>query len=339
MHKILITGGAGFIGSNFIRYFINKHKDVEIVCLDSLTYAGNIDNLSDIMDNDRFIFIKGDICSREMAAKAMKGCDGVIHFAAETHVDRSIVDADAFLRTNVLGTYNLLLEADKNRVKRFVHISTDEVYGSIDEGLFTEESPIDPSSPYSSSKASSDLLAISFHRTYSLPVIITRTCNNYGPYQYPEKVIPFFITNILEGKKVPLYGDGKNVREWIYVEDNCSAIDLIYHEGKVGEVYNIGSGFELENIQLTNLIINALGKDDSWIEYVKDRPGHDRRYALDSTKIKNLGWKPRFSFEESITKTIDWYKNNRLWWENIRQKKTEFQKFVEAYYSELKTGK
>ncbi|MCE1246845.1 MAG: dTDP-glucose 4,6-dehydratase [Firmicutes bacterium] len=336
MPKILITGGAGFIGSNFIRYFLKTHNDVELVCLDSLTYAGNLANLDDIMTDSRFSFVRGDICDPQAVAEAMKDCEGVIHFAAETHVDRSILDADAFLKTNVLGTYNLLLEADRKKIKRFLHISTDEVYGSIEEGYFTENSPIDPSSPYSSSKASSDLLAISFFRTYGLPVVITRTCNNYGPYQYPEKVIPFFITNLLEGKKVPLYGDGKNVREWIYAEDNCRAIDLVYHKGTEGEVYNIGSGHELENIKLTEIILKALGADESHIEYVKDRPGHDRRYAIDSSKIKNLGWSPRFSFDEAISNTIEWYKNNRPWWENIRLKKAEYRKFMDEYYSKLR---
>lgn len=339
MKKVLITGGAGFIGSNFIHYFLQEHSDLEVRCFDLLTYAGNLENLSDLQGNPRFTFVKGDVRNAGEVKAALAGCDGLIHFAAESHVDRSIVDASDFLTTNILGTYTVVMEAHRAGIKRILHVSTDEVYGSIQQGKFSENSPLKPSSPYAASKASSDLVALSCFKTFGAPIIITRSSNNFGPYQYPEKVIPFFITNLLEGKKVPLYGDGKNVRDWIYVIDNCRGIDLVFYGGKIGGVYNIGGENEKENIELTKVILSALAKDESSIEYVKDRLAHDRRYAIDSSKIKDLGWKPLHTFDEALDKTINWYKQNRSWWESVRKKKAEYQDFVDNYYATLRTGK
>ncbi len=318
--KILITGGAGFIGSNFIRYMLNKYQSYKIVNLDKLTYAGNLKNLSDVDGNKNYSFVKGDICDKEIVEKAIQGCDAVVNFAAETHVDRSIIDAGSFIKTDVYGTYVLLNTAKIFGVKRFVQISTDEVYGSIQKGSFTEESPLNPGNPYSSSKAGGDMLALSFFNTYKTPVMITRSSNNFGEFQHPEKLIPLFITNILEGKKVPLYGDGKNVRDWIYVLDNCEAIDVVLHKGITGEVYNIAGCNEKENLEITMLILKLLGRDESWINYVKDRLGHDRRYSISSGKIKRLGWKPRESFESGLKRTVEWYRKNKEWWKYLKDK-------------------
>ena len=318
--KILITGGAGFIGSNFIRYMLNKYQSYKIVNLDKLTYAGNLKNLSDVDGNKNYSFVKGDICDKEIVEKAIQGCDAVVNFAAETHVDRSIIDAGSFIKTDVYGTYVLLNTAKIIGVKRFVQISTDEVYGSIQKGSFTEESPLNPGNPYSSSKAGGDMLALSFFNTYKTPVMITRSSNNFGEFQHPEKLIPLFITNILEGKKVPLYGDGKNVRDWIYVLDNCEAIDVVLHKGITGEVYNIAGCNEKENLEITMLILKLLGRDESWINYVKDRLGHDRRYSISSGKIKRLGWKPRESFESGLKRTVEWYRKNKEWWKYLKDK-------------------
>ena len=317
MKKILITGGAGFIGSNFIRHILNKYADYHITNLDKLTYAGNPDNLKDISKNKRYKFVKGDIADAKVVEKAMKGCDIIINFAAETHVDRSIHGAAEFVRTNVFGTHTLLEAAKKLDTKLFIQISTDEVYGSIAEGSFKETDPLLPNSPYSSTKAGSDLLSRSYFVTYKLPVIITRSSNNFGPNQYPEKVIPLFITNLLRNKKVPLYGDGMNVRDWLYVVDNCEAIDLVMHKGKAGEIYNIGGTTEITNLELTHTVLEMLGKDKRSIEYVKDRLGHDRRYSLDITKLKRLGWSPRYDFKEALETTIAWYKNNKPWWAKL----------------------
>jgi len=317
MKKILITGGAGFIGSNFIRHILNKYADYHITNLDKLTYAGNPDNLKDISKNKRYKFVKGDIADAKVVEKAMKGCDIIINFAAETHVDRSIHGAAEFVRTNVFGTHTLLEAAKKLGTKLFIQISTDEVYGSIAEGSFKETDPLLPNSPYSSTKAGSDLLSRSYFVTYKLPVIITRSSNNFGPNQYPEKVIPLFITNLLRNKKVPLYGDGMNVRDWLYVVDNCEAIDLVMHKGKAGEIYNIGGTTEITNLELTHIVLEMLGKDKRSIEYVKDRLGHDRRYSLDITKLKRLGWSPRYDFKEALETTIAWYKNNKPWWAKL----------------------
>ncbi len=305
--KILITGGAGFIGSNFTHYIHNNY-DYEITVLDKLTYAGNKDNLKEIFNDIQFI--RGDIGYEEDVKIAMKDCDLVVNFAAETHVDRSIEDPSIFVKTDVIGTYNLLEYARKYDVDKYLQISTDEVYGSIENGSFTEESNIDPSSPYSASKAGGDMLVKAYYKTYDMPVLITRSSNNFGPYQYPEKLIPLFIMNALQNKPLPVYGDGENIRDWIYVLDNCKGIDVVLNEGKMGEVYNIGGGNEKPNIEITRLILNVLEKPESLIKYVNDRLGHDRRYSLDSTKTQALGWKPEWSFEEAMQETIKWYKTN-----------------------------
>ncbi len=316
--KLLITGGAGFIGSNFIRYILNKYPDYRVVNLDKLTYCGNLDNLKDIEENPRYQFVKGDICDKGVVEKASQGVDAIINFAAETHVDRSILDPDAFIRTDVLGTHVLLEAARKFSIKKYVQISTDEVYGSIKEGSSREDDKVEPRSPYSASKTAGDLLVLSYFTTYGLPVLITRGSNNYGPYQYPEKLIPLFVTNLIEGKKVPLYGDGLNIRDWIYVLDHCSGIDAVLDKGKVGEIYNVGGGNEKTNLEITKIVLSQLGKDESSVEHVKDRPGHDRRYSLDTSKIRELGWQPKYSFEEAIKETIDWYKENEWWWKKIK---------------------
>jgi len=306
--KILITGGAGFIGTNFVHY-IHENYDYDIVVLDKLTYAGNKDNLNDILPDIQFI--RGDIGNEEDVKVAMKDCDLVVNFAAETHVDRSITDPSIFVKTDVLGTYNLLEHVRKYDVEKYLQISTDEVYGSIEDGSFTEESNIDPSSPYSASKAGGDVLVSAYHKTYDLPVLITRSSNNYGPYQYPEKLIPLFILNAMQDKPLPVYGTGENVRDWIYVMDNCSGIDTVLNKGEFGEVYNIGGGNEKTNIEITHMILDLLGKSESLITYVEDRLGHDLRYSLDSTKTKKLGWKPEWSFEDGLKQTVEWYRDNR----------------------------
>jgi len=320
--KIFITGGAGFIGSNFVYYMLNKHKDYDIVCLDALTYAGNITTLSEAIKNPHFRFVKIDITDRENVFNlfATEKPDIVVNFAAESHVDRSIVNPEVFLRTNILGTQVLMDACRKYKTKRFHQVSTDEVYGDLPldkpDLFFTENTPIHTSSPYSASKASADLLVLAYHRTYKLPISISRCSNNYGPYHFPEKLIPLMITNILNDKPLPVYGDGKNVRDWLYVEDHCSAIDLIIHNGKEGEIYNIGGHNEKTNLEVVTTIINTLGKGK--IEFVADRAGHDRRYAIDPTKIhKTLGWLPTTSFDEGIKRTIEWYVNNKVWWNNI----------------------
>jgi dTDP-glucose 4,6-dehydratase len=306
--KILITGGAGFIGTNFVHY-IHENYDYDIVVLDKLTYAGNKDNLKDMLPDIQFI--RGDIGNEEDVKVAMKDCDLVVNFAAETHVDRSITDPSIFVKTDVLGTYNLLEHVRKYDVEKYLQISTDEVYGSIEDGSFTEESNIDPSSPYSASKAGGDVLVRAYFKTYDLPVLITRSSNNYGPYQYPEKLIPLFILNAMQDKPLPVYGTGENVRDWIYVMDNCTGIDTVLNKGELGEVYNIGGGNEKTNIEITHMILDLLGKPESLITYVEDRLGHDLRYSLDSTKTKKLGWKPEWSFENGLKQTVEWYRDNR----------------------------
>lgn len=313
--KILITGGAGFIGSNYVRHVLKERPAEDITVLDKLTYAGRLENLRGVIEDINFI--KGDICKTKDVEKAIKGCDALINFAAETHVDRSIQDASAFVRTNVLGTHTLLEAAKKHRIERYIQISTDEVYGSIDRGSFTEESPLAPSSPYSASKAGGDILTQAYHKTYGLPVIITRSSNNYGPYQYPEKIIPLFITNRIEGKKVPIYGDGLNVRDWLYVEDNCKAIDTVLQKGKNGGIYNIGGGCEISNKELARKILGMMKADERSVEYVKDRLGHDRRYSLNCEKIEKLGWKPDPNFKEKLEGTIRWYTENNRWWKPL----------------------
>lgn len=327
-----MTGGLGFIGSNFIRHILNKYKDYSIINLDKLTYAGNPNNLKDIEKNKNYRFVKGDICDEKIVDKLMYGCDFVVNFAAETHVDRSIEDPSSFIKTDVVGTYNLLENVKKHSVKKFVQVSTDEVYGSTEKGSFKETDRLNPSSPYAASKASADLLVLSYHTTYHMPIIITRSSNNFGPYQYPEKLISLAITNLLENKKIPLYGDGLNVRDWIYVLDNCEAIDFILHKGTLGEIYNIGSGNEKKNIEIIQLILAELKKDNSFIEHVKDRAGHDRRYALNYQKINKMGWKPRHKFEKALKETVNWYKSNRLWWGKI--KSGEYKKYYAKHYKE-----
>jgi len=319
--RLLVTGGAGFIGSNFIRYIIKKYPKYEVINLDKLTYAGNLDNLKDIENSSNYIFVKGDICDRGIVDGLSKDVDAIVNFAAQTHVDRSIIDASDFINTNIGGTHSLLEATKSHKISRLVHCSTDEVYGSIDEGSFRETSPLNPSSPYAASKAAADMLVCSYWITHHLPVIITRSSNNFGPYQYPEKIIPLFITNALEDKPVPLYGDGMNVRDWLYVIDNCEGIDLILHRGKEGEIYNIGGGNELSNIDLTRMVLKILRKPESLIQPVKDRPGHDRRYSLDYSKIeRELGWTPRFDFDRALDETVKWYVDNQWWWKKLKDK-------------------
>lgn len=313
MERVLVTGGLGFIGSNFIRYLMDK-TDAEIVNLDAMTYAGNPDNVHDIEDNNRYKFIKGDIRRKDDVEKAIIDCDVVFNFAAESHVDRSIQKADDFITTDIFGLFTLLESVRKHDIERFVQIGTDEVYGSIQEGSFKETDRLDPSSPYSASKAGADLLVNAYYKTYGMPVITTRSCNNFGPYQHTEKLIPLFITNAIQNKNLPLYGDGKNVRDWIYVLDNCSAIKLVSDKGKLGEIYNISTSNERTNIEITNIILKELKKPLSLIKNVDDRLGHDRRYSIDTTKLSEIGNFSNSNFEEAIKNTINWYVENKWWW-------------------------
>jgi dTDP-glucose 4,6-dehydratase len=315
--KLFITGAAGFIGSNYVRHVLSTTDD-EVTVFDALTYAGNLSSLDDVAKDPRFQFVQGDICDRAAVTAAMNGHDAVVHFAAESHVDRSIVDPDTFVRTNCLGT-NVMCDVARNvGVDRFLHISTDEVYGSIEDGSFVESDRLGPRSPYSSSKAGSDLIALSYEETYGLPVIVTRSSNNFGPYQFPEKVIPLFVTNLLDGKKVPLYGDGLNIRDWIYVMDNCAGVDVVLRKGAVGEIYNIGGGNETTNRELTEKVLSLLGVGDEMVEYVQDRLGHDRRYSIDCSKANALGWVPSRSLDEALAETVEWYRANRAWWEPLK---------------------
>jgi dTDP-glucose 4,6-dehydratase len=315
--KLFVTGAAGFIGSNYVRHVLSTTDD-EVTVFDALTYAGHLSSLDDVAADPRYRFVKGDICDRAAVAMAMDGHDAVVHFAAESHVDRSIVDPDTFVRTNCLGTNVMCDVARTVGVDRFLHISTDEVYGSIEEGSFVETDRLGPRSPYSSSKAGSDLIALSYEETYGLPVIVTRSSNNFGPYQFPEKVIPLFVTNLLDGRKVPLYGDGLNIRDWIYVADNCAGVDVVLRQGEVGEIYNIGGGNETTNRELTEKVLALLGAGDEMIEYVEDRLGHDRRYSIDCSKANALGWMPTRSLDEALAETVEWYRANRAWWEPLR---------------------
>ncbi|MCX8118350.1 MAG: dTDP-glucose 4,6-dehydratase [Desulfobacterota bacterium] len=322
--RILVTGGCGFIGSNFIRYHLQTYPESSVINVDKLTYAGNLENLSDLSRSERYQFVRADIADRERMEELVgRGVDAIVNFAAESHVDRSIEDPSAFIRTNVFGTF-VLLEAlrkySRERRIRFLHISTDEVYGSLGEtGAFTEETPLAPNSPYSASKASADMLVRAYHHTYGLPTLITRCSNNYGPYQFPEKLIPLMISNAMEEKELPIYGDGLHIRDWIYVEDHCRALDLVLWQGKEGEVYNIGGGSERTNLYVAKTILDRLGKPHSLIRFVTDRPGHDRRYAIDFSKIRReLGWSPTVSFEEGIDRTIDWYRTHSEWWRKIK---------------------
>lgn len=338
---ILVTGGAGFIGSNFIFYLLKKYPAYRIVCLDKLTYAGNLSTLSSVLDRPNFRFVRLDICDREGVFRHFEEerPDIVVNFAAESHVDRSILDPGIFLQTNILGTATLMDACRKFGIRRFHQVSTDEVYGDLPltrpDLFFTEETPLHTSSPYSASKASADLLVLAYHRTYSLPVTISRCSNNYGPYQFPEKLIPLMIINALDEKPLPVYGTGENVRDWLYVEDHCKAIDLILHKGREGEVYNVGGHNERKNIDIVRLICKALGKSESLITYVADRKGHDMRYAIDPTKIHNeLGWLPETKFEDGIQKTIQWYLNNKSWWQEIVS--GEYRNYYQRMYEERK---
>jgi dTDP-glucose 4,6-dehydratase len=329
--RILVTGGAGFIGSNFVRHILATHPDDAIVNLDKLTYAGNLENLRDVEADPRYRFVKGDICDGPLVREAMRGTDAVVHFAAETHVDRSNRGADDFLRTNVTGTFTLLEAARELGIGRFLAVSTDEVYGSIAEGAAREGDPLNPSNPYAASKAAADLLARAYWITHRVPVLITRSSNNFGPYQYPEKVIPLFVTNALEDRPLPLYGDGRNVRDWLYVADNCAAIDLVLRKGGEGEIYNVGGAAEVQNVTLTRRILALLGKPESLIAAVADRPGHDRRYALDSGKIRALGWTPATGFDAALAATVEWYRTHEAWWKPI--KSGAFRQYYRTQYS------
>ena len=319
--RLLITGGMGFMGSSFVRYMLKKYPQIQIINLDKLTYAGNPENLADIQTK-RYKFVKGDICDQKLVRKIAKQVDVIINYAAETHVDRSILEPDAFIKTDVLGTYTLLEASREFKIKKYIQIGTDEVFGAITKGSSNENYPFEPNSPYSASKAGADHLIRAYYITYGVPTIRTNACNNYGPYQYPEKLIPLFITNLLEKKKVPVYGRGDQIREWIYVLDHSKAIDLILKKGKPGEAYNIGTGERKKNIEVTETILNSLNLDKKMVEYVKDRPGHDARYALNSNKIQNeLGFKPKYKFREGIQETIKWYQNNQTWWKKIKSGK------------------
>lgn len=330
--KLLVTGGAGFIGSNFVHYILNTYPDYEVINLDALTYAGNLENLKQRENDKRHRFVKGNITDRELVDGLVTECDSIVHFAAESHVDRSILDPGIFIETNVRGTY-ILLEASRQHHKRFHHVSTDEVFGALgpEDPPFHERTPYDPRSPYSASKASADHLVRAYFHTYQLPVTISNCSNNYGPYLFPEKLISLAITNILEGKKVPVYGDGRQVRDWLYVEDHCRAIDAILHQGRMGEIYCVGGDGERENIWIVKKILEILGKTEEDIEYVKDRPGHDRRYAIDHSKItRELGWQPIVTIDEGLARTVKWYQDHQAWWRDI--KSGAYQEYYEEQY-------
>jgi len=317
--RLFVTGGAGFIGSNYVRHVLATTDD-EVTVYDALTYAGNRANLADLEADPRFRFVQGDICDRAAVAEALPGHDAVVHFAAESHVDRSLLDPDVFMRTNCLGTNVMCDVASQVGVERFLHISTDEVYGSIDEGSFVETDRLEPRSPYSAAKAGSDLVALAYHETYGLPLVLTRSSNQYGPYQFPEKLIPYFVTNLLEGRKVPLYGDGLNVRDWLFVRDNCEGVDLVLRMGEVGQIYNIGAGNELTNREITDRLLAILGKDESSVDYVEDRQGHDRRYSIATDKVAALGWSASHEFDDALAETVRFYADNRSWWEPLLQR-------------------
>ena len=319
LKTLLITGGAGFIGSNFIRHLLQKYDDYRIINYDKLTYAGNLENLRDAEDDPCYQFIKGDICDAQLVNQVAEEVDIIINFAAESHVDRSILDPGSFIQTDVYGTYVLLEAAKSKGMERYLQISTDEVYGSVEEGSFKETDPLKPNSPYSASKAGGDLIVRAYHETFGLPTLITRSSNNFGPYQYPEKLISLFVTNSLDDFPLPLYGDGLNVRDWIYVLDNCEAIDVILHKGEIGEIYNIGAGNEKPNIWITKKILEILGKPESLIQPVADRLGHDRRYSLDCSKVRALGWQPRFDLEQALVETVRWYAQNEKWWRPLKR--------------------
>jgi len=328
--KLVVTGGAGFIGSNFIRYVLASHPEDSVVNLDKLTYAGNRANLADLEGDRRYAFVHGDICDAKVVRDTLRGADAVVNFAAESHVDRSLMEADAFLRTDVFGVFTLLETVRELRIPRLLHVSTDEVYGSVPSGSSTERDPLRPSNPYSASKAGGDLLALAYWHTHRVPVVVTRSSNNFGPYQYPEKVIPLFVTNALDDRPLPLYGDGRNVRDWLYVVDNCAALDLVLRRGGDGEVYNIGGGHEVENVVLTHEILRLTGKPETLIQRVADRPGHDRRYSVDCAKVRQLGWEPKHRFASALETTVRWYREHEAWWRPL--KSGEFRAFYERQY-------
>jgi dTDP-glucose 4,6-dehydratase len=332
--RLLVTGGAGFIGSHFVRWMLRRHRQIRIVNLDALTYAGNLANLADVLGDPRHEFVRGDVADRAAVAEALRGVDAIVHFAAESHVDRSIEDAGAFVRTNILGTHVLLEAARHARVGRFLHVSTDEVYGSLEPpGRAREDSPLRPSSPYAASKAAADLLVAAYARTYGLDAVITRSSNNFGPYQFPEKLIPFFAICALEDRPLPLYGDGGNVRDWLHVEDHCAALEVVLSEGRSGAVYNIAAGNEWTNFDLSREILRRLGKPESLLRRVSDRPGHDRRYALDASRIRTeTSWEPQREFGEALDETLRWYRDHRDWWEAVRT--GEYRRFYEAWYGQ-----
>jgi dTDP-glucose 4,6-dehydratase len=334
MKSILVTGGAGFIGSNFVRHSLAAHRDRSIVNFDKLTYAGNLENLEDVSHDPRYHFVQGDICDGEAVSQTMRtfDVDAVVHFAAESHVDRSILGATVFVETNVMGTQILLEASRQHGIERFLHVTTDEIYGSLGTtGRFREDSPIHPNSPYSASKAASDLLVLAYHRTYGFPAIVTHCSNNYGPYQFPEKLIPLMIANALDDKALPVYGEGANTRDWLYVLDHCTALDVVLERGRLGEVYNIGGDNEWKNIDIVRLLLRHLGKPERLISFVKDRPGHDMRYAIDATKLsQELGWRPSVSFEQGLADTIAWYKQNERWWRRVMS--GEYQTYYKSQY-------
>jgi len=330
--RVLVTGGCGFIGSNFVRMVLSERPGWEVVNLDKLTYAGRLESLADVEGSPRYRFVKGDICEPDVVREAMAGCTAAVNFAAETHVDRSLLGAAHFIDTDIKGVLVLLEEARRVGLERFVQISTDEVYGSIREGSFTEESVLNPRNPYSASKAGGDRLAFAYSATYGVPVVITRASNNYGPYQYPEKLIPLFVTNALRNESLPLYGDGRNVRDWLHVDDHCRAVLFLLERGVAGEVYNVGGGNERENIQITHEVLRLLGKPESLIKPVEDRVGHDRRYSLDASKLRRLGWAPQVPFEKGIADTVRWYVENEAWWRPIKDHDGEFRRYYEQQY-------
>jgi dTDP-glucose 4,6-dehydratase len=331
--RVLVAGGAGFIGSHFVRYLLRTYPDYEVVNLDKLTYAGNPANLVDVAKDPRYRFVRGDICDVPLVREVMTGCQAVVNFAAESHVDRSIQDAGDFIRTDVFGTWVLLDAARLHRVQRYLQVSTDEVYGSIPAGAFHEDDPLHPSSPYAASKAGGDHMVLAYWTTHQLPVVVTRASNNFGPNQYPEKIIPLFITNAIDDVPLPLYGDGRQVRDWLYVLDHVGALDVVLHHGTAGQVYNVGGGHELENLELTRRILALVGKPESLIRPVTDRPGHDRRYAVDTRKLRALGWAPAYAFDEALAATVAWYRAHEEWWRPL--KSGEFLAYYRRQYGLL----
>lgn len=334
MQKLIVTGAAGFIGSNFVRYMLGKYPDYRLIVLDALTYAGNLENLKDVWKNPNFTFVKGDIRDEAIVNNLAQNADAIVNFAAESHVDRSIVEPGGFIQTDVAGTWVLLEAARTHGHTRFLHVSTDEVYGWKAEGSFKEGDPLEPNSPYSASKAGGELMVRAYHQTFGLPAVVTRGSNTYGPYQYPEKLIPLFVTNLIDDQPVPVYGDGNQVRDWLYVLDHCQGIDVTLHHGEPGSIYNLGGANERPNIEIVRAMLDYLGKPDTLIRYVKDRPGHDRRYSIDSTNLEAIGFKRTHSFEEHLRLTFQWYVDNQAWWRAIKEKQRDYQEFMKKWYAE-----